>query len=285
MGYIHLPNLYKDQSVLLFKECYVLEKIHGTSAYVAWRDGHVTFSSGGESHEKFKNLFDEEKLAAGFSEFCGQAPTVVHGEAYGGKQQGMKDTYGPNLKFIVFDIKINGLWLTVPEMTALAQNLGFEVVQWSRVETDLAVLDFHRDAPSVQAVLNGITEPRKREGIVIRPLIEVTMSNGERVIAKHKGADFQERKTQPKVVDAAKQEVLAKAEAIANEWVTPLRLEHVLDKIPQPHEFATIPLAIKAMIEDVYREGKGEIVESKDAERAIGTRTAKLYKARITSVK
>ena len=29
MGYIHIGNLYKDQEILLFKECYALEKIHG----------------------------------------------------------------------------------------------------------------------------------------------------------------------------------------------------------------------------------------------------------------
>ena len=30
MGYMHIDNLYKDQRILQFKECYALEKIHGT---------------------------------------------------------------------------------------------------------------------------------------------------------------------------------------------------------------------------------------------------------------
>lgn len=29
MGYIHIENLYKNRAILLFKECYALEKIHG----------------------------------------------------------------------------------------------------------------------------------------------------------------------------------------------------------------------------------------------------------------
>lgn len=29
MGYLHISNLYKDIDILLFKECYALEKIHG----------------------------------------------------------------------------------------------------------------------------------------------------------------------------------------------------------------------------------------------------------------
>jgi hypothetical protein len=37
-------------------------------------------------------------------------------------------------------------------------------------------------------------------------------------------------------------------------------------------------IVIKAMIEDVTREAKGEIVESKEAMRAIGSATARLYK-------
>ena len=32
MSYMHIDNLYKNQDILLFKECYALEKIHGTSA-------------------------------------------------------------------------------------------------------------------------------------------------------------------------------------------------------------------------------------------------------------
>lgn len=30
MGYLHISNLYRDQRVLMFKEVFVLEKVHGT---------------------------------------------------------------------------------------------------------------------------------------------------------------------------------------------------------------------------------------------------------------
>ena len=38
MGYLHIENLYRPiaQSILLFREVYALEKIHGTSAHVGW---------------------------------------------------------------------------------------------------------------------------------------------------------------------------------------------------------------------------------------------------------
>ena len=32
MGYLHIENLYKAQDILLFRECYALEKVHGTAA-------------------------------------------------------------------------------------------------------------------------------------------------------------------------------------------------------------------------------------------------------------
>ena len=37
MGYLHIDNLYKNQDILMFKECYAMEKIHGTSAHVSFK--------------------------------------------------------------------------------------------------------------------------------------------------------------------------------------------------------------------------------------------------------
>ena len=141
MGYRHIDNLYKNQMIMLFKKCYALEKIHGTSAHVTFNrrrqicfgqpvtgetiiektqmteeefqvkfpdDITITFFSGGASHEQFVSLFDKKLLednfrALGFSEL------TVYGEAYGGKMQGMSKTYGPTLKFVAFEVKsMNG---------------------------------------------------------------------------------------------------------------------------------------------------------------------------------
>ena len=75
--------------------------------------------------------------------------------------------------------------------------------------------------------------------------------------------------------------VLKEAEAIANEWVTEMRLTHVLDKLPKDINIEGTATVIKAMREDVLREAKGEIVESKEALSAIGKNTAMLFKARL----
>ena len=211
----------------------------------------------------------------------GLAEVIVYGEAYGGKQQGQSHRYGKELKFIVFDVRIDGCWLAVPQAEDVAtKRLGLEFVHYIRVPTDIEMLNAERDKPSVQAVRNGIAESMKREGVVLRPLIEVTKNNGERIISKHKGDDFKETATPRKVVDPAQQAVLDGAEAIAFEWVTNERLSHILQKT-EIRGIQDTPLVIKAMLEDVHREAKGEIVESAAADKAIARATAKLFKQRL----
>ncbi len=283
MGYLHIDNLYKNTDILMFKQCYALEKMHGSSAHISFKPGDarpVKFFAGGESHERFVGLFNQEELEKKFVEL-GNAPVIVYGEVYGGKCQGMKDTYGVELRFIAFDVKIDEHWLNVPNAEDVCKHLGVEFVHYELVDTDVATLDAQRDAPSVQAKRNGIEEDREREGVVLRPVIEMTKNNGERIISKHKGDKFKERQNQPKVQTDEELEVLNEANAIAEEWVTPMRLTHVLDKLPQDINVESTGTVIRAMVEDVIREAKGEIVESKAAKKAISKKAAWLFKQHI----
>ena len=56
-----------------------------------------------------------------------------------------------------------------------------------------------------------------------------------------------------------------------------MRLNHVLDKIEDPC-MEKMRDIIKAMQEDIKREGKDEIIWSKAVERAIGKTTAQMTK-------
>ena len=284
MGYLHIDNLYKDQTILIFKECYALEKIHGTSAHLSWscKEKKVKYFSGGESNERFVKVFDNDFLVSKFSELFIDSNAVVYGEAYGGKQQGMSNTYGKELKFVGFDVSVNDLWLEVPKAENVCNALNIEFVDYVKVPTDLEALNAERDKPSTQAKRNGIEEDKIREGIVLRPLVEFIMKNGSRVIAKHKRDEFKETKT-PREVSPEQFKILEDAKAIADEWVTEMRLKHVLDKLPQGINVESTKLVIEAMVEDVYREAKGEIVESKDVTKFIGSRTAQLFKQKLQS--
>lgn len=281
MSYMHINNLYKDQRILAFRECYAMEKIHGTSAHVRWSGGELHFSSGGEKHERFVSLFNRDTLAANFLAI-GHDPVVVYGEAYGGKQQGQSKRYGIDLRFVAFEVQVGESFLQVEQAADFVSKLGLEFVHYVKVSTDLAALDAERDAPSEQAKRNGIVEPQTREGVVLRPVYEVRDNRGERVMAKHKRDEERETKTPRAVVDPAKLQVLQAAEAIAEEWVTPTRLSHVLDKLGDVNIEQTRDV-IAAMTEDVLREGAGEIVDGREARAAIGKKTAALFKARLRS--
>ena len=280
MAYMHIDNLYKHQAILMWRECYAMEKIHGTSAHVGWKDGRVRFFSGGARHELFADLFDEAALTAAFTQL-GHDEVVVFGEAYGGKMQGMRETYGDALRFVAFEVKIGQSWLNVPVAEQVATDLGFEFVHYVRIPTDMQAINAERDAPSVQAKRNGCGDGKQREGIVLRPIVEVRLNNGQRVIAKHKADDFRETRTRREVTDPENLRVLTKAKAIAEEWVTHMRLSHVLGQFgPEVGKEQTGDV-IKAMFADIEREAEGEVVLGKASKKAIGSRAAQMFHARL----
>ncbi len=290
MGYLHIPNLYADTTILQFKQVYALEKIHGTSAHLTWKENKLSYFAGGVNHENFIKLFDEPVLVEKLMALYTDMSMTIFGEAYGGKLQGMSKTYGDKLKFVVFDIMINDLWLDVPTAEHIALELGLEFVDYVIISTDMIAIDGMAYTPSVQARRNSIYEECMREGIVLRPFIELRKNNGERIIAKHKRPEFQETTTK-REIDPNKIHEKLRATNAANEWVTEMRLTHVLDKFPEP-KIENTGDVIKAMLEDVYRESLskrsfhdgqyyGEVVDDKQTRSAIGARTAKMFKERL----
>lgn len=277
MGYLSIPNLYRSQDVLMFKEVFCLEKIDGTSSYVSYKDDKIKFYAGGAKHDTFVALFNHDELLAKFREL-GSSEVTVYGEAYGGKMQGMSHTYGKDLKFVAFEVKIGEhCFLSVPDAEGIVLSLNLQFVHYWKSTTELEQLNKYRDHESIQAIRNGIGPGKIMEGIIIRPLIELRKNNGSRIMAKHKRDEFRETAKPREVADPAKLAVLSNAKEVAEEWVVPQRLNHVLQKIPN-HSIECMRDIIQAVVDDVYREGKGEIVESREVSGAIGKRTAYLYK-------
>jgi len=291
MGYLHIENLYKNQEVLLFKQVYVLEKIHGTSSHIKWTNtSGITFFAGGGSYEEFIKLFNKNWLEVKFKELFGDATEVIiYGESYGGKQQGMSTTYGNIPKFIAFDVSIqygeHVQWLNVSNAADVVSKFNIEFVDFALIDCTIENLDREKLKPSVQAIRNGCGDNKKREGIVIRPPIELYKNSGGRIIVKHKNDEFGERKTSQKIVDPAQLEILKDAEKIAEEWVTYNRLLHVLDKVfpnAEPQDISKMTLILNAMIEDIFREAAGEIsTEDKNTKSAICKKTAQMFKHKL----
>jgi hypothetical protein len=276
MGYLKIKNLYADKTVLSFKEVYAMEKIHGTSAHLAWDGKEVTYFPGGEPMDRFMKIWDTDAVTAAFKEYD-QPNVIVYGEAYGGKCQGMSETYGKDLKFVAFDVKLGGKWLEVPAAQNVCKQLGLEFVSYSRVPATLAELDKERDKASDQSSRNGIDPPGAREGIVIRPLIECYTWEG-RVIAKHKGDAFRETETVRRAErNGAKDRVLLKANEAAREYVTEMRLKHILGKRQPPHLIEHTGEIAKAMVQDVLEEAD-DVNDTKAFRKAVSGRTCKIYK-------
>jgi hypothetical protein len=292
MSYMHIDNLYKNNAIMLFKDCYALEKIHGTSAHVGWTATNVeeniqenlTFFSGGCDHFLFQSLFNQDDLRTKLRESKIRS-AIFYGEAYGGKLQKMSQVYGNELRFVVFEVKMGETWLDVSRAEWMAKCLGFDFVPYEIIPCTIEALDEAMKKPSVQSKKNGIDGEHLREGIVVRPLKEM-MEHGTRIIAKHKNPEFSETKT-PRPLDQSKWAVLEDARAIATEWVTEMRLSHVLDGlgIVEPFKMEDTGNVIRAMLEDVAREASGEVVMSSEAKKAISTTTAKLYKSKVTTFK
>ncbi len=204
---------------------------------------------------------------------------IIYGEVYGGKCQGMSGTYGKNMKFVAFEVKIGDSWLSVPQAEEISKQFGFEFVHYEEIETHIELLNILSEADSIQAVRNGMGEGHIREGIVLRPLIELRKNNGERIIAKHKNDKFKETNTKREVT-GEKLQILKEANTIADEWVTEMRLSNIPDTFPDA-DITKTGEVIKAVIEDILKEATDEIVDSKEARAAIGKRTALLFKERI----
>lgn len=233
MGYLGIPNLYKDKDgsfVKLFQRVYVLEKIHGTSAHISFdlETKKLRFFSGGEQYERFCALFDAKDLESKFQVLTQRLEQereatlspigkyrkcrryTVHGEAYGGKQQKMSHTYGDKLRFIAFDV-VRDLdssldsdckegkqeFIGARAISATCPICGIDIVTAEKFahRVDSHLVPDLNEMLSQQAVRNGITEPRRAEGCVLRPIQETFDHRGDRIIYKHKSAAFSEHKT------------------------------------------------------------------------------------------
>jgi hypothetical protein len=308
MGYAHIVNLYRPEAqiILLFKEVFALEKIHGTSANIQFSVSptpQIKLFSGGTNPVTYASMFDQDALLAKFIEL-GHEKITVYGESYGGKEQGMSYLYGKDHKFIVIDVKIgvddeddSGYFLGVPEAEQVAIKLGLEFVHYKKIPATLEFIDAERDADSVQAVRNGVDlanlpvllsgkrRTALREGVVLRPLVEMKY-RGHRICAKHKSDKFSgggERKNTPAVDAPEKLKLYADAQEAAEEFCTEMRLTHVLDKLPAGIGMENVSVVIKAMIEDIEREAKGEILENKETRKAISQKTVAMFKKRFVS--
>ena len=76
---------------------------------------------------------------------------------------------------------------------------------------------------------------------------------------------FKEREHLPKISEESLK-IHEEAQSAVNEFVTEMRLSHILGKLTECNIEDT-GMIIKFMIEDVFREAKGEIIENTEIKK------------------
>lgn len=298
MGYIHIESLYKcPQFFENYKEIYALEKIHGTSTWIIFqKNRNLLFHSGGENGDNFKALFDIKNLEEKFLSISSQYkwPYIkIHGEAYGGKQQGMSKTYGSKLKFIGFEVFVidesnKEKFLDVPDAEQVFKDLSLEFVSYVKGPNTFQWIEEQAAKESIQAIRNGIGEGKSCEGIVVKPLTDSYFKDGKRAICKHKNADFWEIKSRRPLGEQIK--ILENTLQIVEEWLTINRFEHVIDRVLQTKEqkslqIKDIKIFLELIIEDIKRESENEIVWSDNVNKAIRKKAGEMFRNHICNLK
>lgn len=289
MGYMHIDSLHKcPEFFTTFPKVYVLEKIHGTSTWFQYDRATKTikFHSGGSDSTEFKNIFDVESITDTLSK-TEYTRVRVHGEGYGGKQQGMSETYGTDFKFIAFDVYVESEnlsgYLNVDKADQFCAQLGLQFVHYHQVDNLPDIIEAEANKESVQAVRNGTGHNRPREGVVVKPIIESNMPGNpsKRAIFKHKNELFWEIKNRRPLGEKLK--IVSDISQIVDDWVTENRFYHVIDRILVTKSDKKIVLTdikqfIDLMVEDVQRESEGEVVWSPELTHAIRRKAGIMFK-------
>ena len=164
------------------------EKIDGTNIRVILQNGAVTF--GGKTDnaqipaflvQKLMEYFPLEKLLAVFPD--GNA--CLYGEGYGARIQKGGGLYIPNgVDFILFDVLCGGYWLERENVADVASKLGIRVVPIIGTGTLKDAIEKTRQG--VKSTIGNCVA----EGMVMRPAVEMSDRNGNRIITKIKHKDF-----------------------------------------------------------------------------------------------
>jgi hypothetical protein len=163
------------------------EKVDGTNIRVMFDGENITFGGKTDRAELPKPLLErlKERFSCEVGVFKDQFPDGVclYGEGYGAKiQKGGK--YREDQDFVLFDVKVNDLWLQRHNVEEIANYFGLDIVP---------IIGHGTLYKLVSVASNGYCSQWgdfNAEGIVARPSIELVSRRGHRIITKIKYKDF-----------------------------------------------------------------------------------------------
>jgi hypothetical protein len=168
------------------------EKIDGTNVRVRWDGTDVEF--GGRTNDaqmpvflmqRLQQIFTPAALARVFPDIKDGVQVILFGEGYGAKIQKAGGLYKPDgCDFILFDVMVNGLYLERHNVDDIAVQLQIESVPELGRGTLLEAIE------RVKEGFPSMIGKAQAEGMVLRPVVELTDRLGHRVITKVKHRDF-----------------------------------------------------------------------------------------------
>ena len=235
---------------------YVTEKIHGSN-FSFWTNGIDTtaakrseFIKEGEKFFNYNRVFNDYKdnISQLFNYLKSQDESVqqvtVFGELFGGYYPNMPQTetcvqkgiyYKDTEDFIVFDIKVNGVYLDLTEVISKCKQFDIpciEILFQGSLEKCLEYPNAFQTTIPAKFGLPDI-EGNICEGVVIRPNKTHYLWDRSRLIIKNKNEKFTEKKN---VVKKPKKEVIYSANLSemlekADQYITENRLRNVLSHV------------------------------------------------------
>ena len=182
------------------------EKVDGTNTQINW-DGHV-ITLGGRTEkaqipDPLKSFLETNyvthEMEEVFEQLFGDKDVTIYGEGYGYKITIPQHYNGNNVYFKdkgvgfrVFDVNINGYYLSKDNMIDVAQKLGMEHIEILGYATLPQLIDKMKTHPNSPLIEANTGNQYEMEGYVATPAVPMYNNKGERIIVKIKWKDVKE---------------------------------------------------------------------------------------------
>lgn len=172
------------------------EKVDGTNVRVYW-DGHkVSFHGRTDKAnlppflvEKLTEIFATNEMEQVLEQMFGEKEVILFGEGYGNKIQKCGAGYIPDgVDFILFDVKVGGVYLSFSNVVQIGKALGVKVVPFVCLCTIDEAVAFVKSHP---VSLIASAKNLLMEGLVGQPEVPLRDGNHDRIMVKIKVRDFE----------------------------------------------------------------------------------------------